>query len=86
MKRVTLPITPEIEMIQNRLKQGTGISMTYVQVIDYLAHFYLDRKDEEAITPVQVDVRDFVNMVNQREALVGNPIIWAEWPTKAGKV
>jgi hypothetical protein len=85
MKRVTLPITPEIEMIQNRLKQGTGISMTYVQVIDYLAHFYLDRKDEEAITPVQVDVYDFLDIVSQREDVVGNPIIWAEWPTKAGK-
>lgn len=47
MKRVTLPITPEILRIRDHLKQETGIDMTYVQVIDHIAHAYLDRQHPE---------------------------------------
>lgn len=55
MKRVTLPITPEILLIRDRLRQETGIDMTYVQVIDHIAHAYLDCPQEkempQPITP-----------------------------------
>jgi hypothetical protein len=47
VKRVTLPITPEILRIRDLLKQETGIEMTYVQVIDHVAHEYLDRLDKQ---------------------------------------
>jgi hypothetical protein len=31
---------------------------------------------------VQVSQLEFVEMVMEKEHLVGNPIIWAEWPNK----
>lgn len=47
MKRVTLPITPEIVEIKDQIERDTGIEMSYVQVIDHLAHSYLDRHGEK---------------------------------------
>jgi hypothetical protein len=38
----------------------------------------LEAKDE----PVQVSPLQFVEMVMEKEHLVGKPIIWAEWPNK----
>ena len=32
--------------------------------------------------PVQVSPLEFVEMVMEKEHLVGKPIIWAEWPNK----
>jgi hypothetical protein len=32
--------------------------------------------------PVQVSPLEFVEMVMEKENLVGNPIFWAEWPNK----
>jgi hypothetical protein len=32
--------------------------------------------------PVQVSPLEFVEMVMEKEHLVGNPIFWAEWPNK----
>jgi hypothetical protein len=38
----------------------------------------LEAKDE----PVQVSPLQFVEMVMEKEHLVGKPIFWAEWPNK----
>ncbi len=38
----------------------------------------LEAKDE----PVQVSPLQFVEMVVEKEHLVGKPIFWAEWPNK----
>jgi hypothetical protein len=38
----------------------------------------LEAKDE----PVQVSPLQFVEMVMEKEHLVGKPIIWVEWPNK----
>ncbi len=38
----------------------------------------LEAKDE----PVQVSPLEFVEMVMEKEHLVGKPIFWAEWPNK----
>ena len=35
--------------------------------------------------PVQVSPREFVEMVMEKEHLVGKPIFWAEWPNKEKK-
>ena len=35
--------------------------------------------------PVQVSPLEFVEMVMEKEHLVGNPIFWAEWPNKEKK-
>ena len=32
--------------------------------------------------PVQVSPIEFVEMVMEKEHLVGKPIIWAQWPNK----
>jgi hypothetical protein len=41
----------------------------------------LEAKDE----PVQVSPLQFVEMVMEKEHLVGKPIFWAEWPNKEKK-
>jgi len=35
--------------------------------------------------PVQVSPLEFVEMVMEKEHLVGKPIFWAEWPNKEKK-
>jgi hypothetical protein len=41
----------------------------------YLVH-------QTAQNPVQVSVEEFVNLVEDKEHLVGNPIVWAQWPSE----
>jgi len=42
-KRITLPVSEEIEHIRNRLTSDTGVKMTYNQTISFLIHFYITR-------------------------------------------
>lgn len=37
---------------------------------------------EKNSTPVKVSALEFVEMVYEKEHLVGKPIVWAEWPCK----
>ena len=37
---------------------------------------------EQEQEPVQVSPLEFVEMVMEKEHLIGNPIFWAEWPNK----
>jgi len=39
-------------------------------------------KEEAKDEPVQVSPLQFVEMVMEKEHLVGKPIFWAEWPNK----
>ena len=32
--------------------------------------------------PVQVPVAEFVEMVSEKEHLVGKPLVWAQWPNE----
>jgi len=45
-KRITLPVSPDIELIRNRLLADTGVKMTYTQVFNFLIHFYVERANE----------------------------------------
>ena len=45
-KRITIPVTRDIDLIRNRLKSDTGIDMTYTQVFNFLVHFYVERANE----------------------------------------
>jgi hypothetical protein len=45
-KRITLPVTKDIDLIRNRLQADTGIKMTYVQIFNYLIHFYMKHAAE----------------------------------------
>jgi len=58
------------------------------------AYLHHELRYEEAITaikealaqpaqePVQVSPLEFVTMAMEKEHLIGNPIIWAQWPNK----
>ncbi len=46
MKRITVPISTDIDKIRERIKKDTGIEMTYVQLFNFLIHFYMERANE----------------------------------------
>lgn len=45
-KRVTIPVSKDIDLIRDRLLRDTGIDMTYTQVFNFLIHFYVERANE----------------------------------------
>jgi hypothetical protein len=45
-KRVTVDVKPEIDKIRERIKQDTGVVMTYVQTFDFLIDFYMKHANE----------------------------------------
>lgn len=45
-KRITVSVSQDIDLIRDRIKQDTGIDMTYVQVFNFLIHFYVERANE----------------------------------------
>ena len=45
-KRITVPVSQDIDMIRERIKRDTGIEMTYVQIFNFLIHFYVERANE----------------------------------------
>jgi hypothetical protein len=45
-KRVTIPVSCDIDKIRDRLAADTGITMTYSQVFNFLIHFYVERASE----------------------------------------
>ena len=36
----------------------------------------------DPVRPVQVPVEEFVEMVMEKEHLVGKPLVWAQWPNR----
>jgi hypothetical protein len=45
-KRVTIPVSATIDVIRDRLKHDTGITMSYAQIFNFLIHFYVERANE----------------------------------------
>lgn len=45
-KRITIPVSKDIDLIRDRLRGDTGIEMTYVQIFNFLIHFYVQRANE----------------------------------------
>jgi hypothetical protein len=45
-KRVTIPVSNTIDVIRDRLKHDTGITMSYAQIFNFLIHFYVERANE----------------------------------------
>jgi len=41
-----VPVTKDIDLIRERIKRDTGIDMTYVQIFNFLIHFYVERANE----------------------------------------
>ncbi len=48
-KRITLPVSGDIEAIRDQLTHDTGVKMTYNQVINFLIHFYMVRAHQPAV-------------------------------------
>lgn len=46
VKRITIPVSTDIDKIRDRLADDTGITMTYTQVFNFLVHFYMERANE----------------------------------------
>jgi hypothetical protein len=45
-KRITVCVSPNIDVIKQRLKVDSGVDMTYVQVFDFLIHYYMKHANE----------------------------------------
>lgn len=45
-KRITIPVSVDIDAIGKRLQQDSGITMTYSQIFNFLIHFYLKHAAE----------------------------------------
>lgn len=45
-KRVTIPVSNDIDLIRDRLAADTGITMSYGQIFNFLIHFYVEHADE----------------------------------------
>ena len=45
-KRITIPVSKDVDLIRERLRGDTGIDMTYVQIFNFLIHFYIQRANE----------------------------------------
>ena len=45
-KRVTIPVSQDIDKIRDRLAADTGIVMSYSQIFNFLIHFYVERASE----------------------------------------
>ena len=45
-KRITVNINQDVDLIRERLVDHTGIKMSYIQIFNYLIHFYLKHAAE----------------------------------------
>ena len=45
-KRITLPITQNLNDVREQIKSDMGIELTYTQLIDFLIHFYLNKSGQ----------------------------------------
>ena len=45
-KRVTVDVTTDVDVIRDQVERDHGIRMTYVQLINFLAHFYMKHANE----------------------------------------
>jgi hypothetical protein len=45
-KRITIPVSQDIDKIRDRLAADTGITMSYAQIFNFLIHFYVERANE----------------------------------------
>lgn len=46
LKRITVAVNEDIDIIVEKVRQDTGIKMTYVQIINFLIHYYRTHANE----------------------------------------
>ena len=44
-KRITISVNTDIDIIRDILAKDTGIRMSYIQIFNYLIHFYKQHAD-----------------------------------------
>lgn len=47
-KRITIVVNGDIDVIKQRLMDDSGVTMTYVQVFDFLIHYYMKHANQPA--------------------------------------
>ena len=45
-KRITVNVNQDVDLIRETLTQNTGIKMSYLQIFNYLIHFYIKHSTE----------------------------------------
>ena len=45
-KRITVNVNQDVDLIRETLAQNTGIKMSYIQIFNYLIHFYIKHCNE----------------------------------------
>ena len=45
-KRITVNVSQDVDLIRETLTQNTGIKMSYIQIFNYLIHFYIKHCNE----------------------------------------
>ena len=45
-KRITVSVNQDVDLIRETLAQNTGIKMSYIQIFNYLIHFYIKHCNE----------------------------------------
>jgi hypothetical protein len=45
-KRITVDVTSDVDVIRDQIESDHGVKMTYVQLINFLAHFYIKHANE----------------------------------------
>jgi hypothetical protein len=45
-KRITMPITQNLNDVREQIKSDMGIELTYTQIIDFLIHFYITKSEQ----------------------------------------
>ena len=45
-KRITVNVSQDVDLIRETLAQNTGIRMSYIQIFNYLIHFYIKHCNE----------------------------------------
>lgn len=45
-KRITVSVNQDVDLIRETLATHTGIKMSYIQIFNYLIHFYIKHSNE----------------------------------------
>lgn len=84
MSKQTEALKLALEALEVLGWQPTEEAMDYRDnAIDAIRNALAEQPEQKQ--PVQVSPLEFVTMTLEKEHLVGQPIIWAQWPSKADK-
>ena len=71
----------ESEEHETIYEDSDGRRIVVIRMIDLYGLF----NELKKLPPVQVSLNEFLMRVDGNEEMVGNPVIWAQWPNKDKK-